>query len=229
MIISSKAFWRGPFALSVATQMKIQGGVMKLALAIALIFPATAHAEKPSSIVADFKEGIQPIFEQHCYDCHGRKKTKGKVDLTEYASWADLEENPQLIEKLIEALDKNEMPPEEKKQPSDKQREFMVLELEKAFKKAVSHGQPVIPMRLRRMNRFEYGNAVRDLFDLKSWVYSINDRIIRNHNDYFRPESGQMPKVVRVGNRIMGLQQLLENRLLTKVLADVLFDLHALT
>jgi hypothetical protein len=44
MIISSKAFWRGPFALSVATQMKIQGGVMKLALAIALIFPATAHA-----------------------------------------------------------------------------------------------------------------------------------------------------------------------------------------
>ena len=110
---------------------------MKLTLAIALIFPATAHAEKPSSIVADFKEGIQPIFEQHCYDCHGRKKTKGKVDLTEYASWADLEENPQLIEKLIEALDKNEMPPEEKKQPSDKQREFMVLELEKAFKKAV--------------------------------------------------------------------------------------------
>ena len=187
---------------------------MKLTLAISLIFPATAHAEKPSSIVADFKEGIQPIFEQHCYDCHGRKKTKGKVDLTEYASWADLEGNPQLIEKLIEALDKNEMPPEEKKQPSDKQREFMVLELEKAFKKAVSHGQPVIPMRLRRMNRFEYGNAVRDLFDLKSWVYSINDRIIRNHNDYFRPESGQMPKVVRVGNRIMGLQQLLENRLL---------------
>ena len=64
------------------------------------------------------------------------------------------------------------------------------------------------------MNRFEYGNAVRDLFDLKSWVYSINDRIIRDHNNYFRPETGKMPKVVRVGNRIMGLQQLLENRLL---------------
>ncbi|MFP6684213.1 MAG: DUF1592 domain-containing protein, partial [Polyangiaceae bacterium] len=64
------------------------------------------------------------------------------------------------------------------------------------------------------MNRFEYGNAVRDLFQLRCWVYSINDRIIRNHNDYFRPESGEMPQVVRVGNRIMGLQQMLENRLL---------------
>ena len=219
MITSSKAFWRGTFALGVVmpTQTKtrkIRGGVTKLALAIALIFPTTAQAENSSTSEGDFKKGIQPILEQHCYDCHGRKKTKGKVDLTEYASWEDLEKNPQLIEKMIEALGKNEMPPEEKKQPSDKQRKFMVLELDKAFKNAVAHGQPVIPLRLRRMNRFEYGNAIRDLFDLKSWVYSINDRIIRNHNDYFRPESGQMPKVVKVGNRIMGLQQLLENRLL---------------
>ena len=83
-----------------------------------------------------------------------------------------------------------------------------------AFKNAMAHSQPVVPLRLRRMNRFEYGNAVRDLFDLKSWVYSINDRIIRDHNNYFRPETGKMPKVARVGNRIMGLQQLLENRLL---------------
>ena len=149
MITSSNAFWRGTLALSVVmpTQTntrKVRGRVaklgLKLALAITLIFPATAHAEKSSTSVADFEKGIQSIFEQYCYDCHGGKKTKGKVDLTEFASWADLEKNPQLIEKLIEALDKNEMPPEEKKQPGDKQREFMVLELEKAFKKAVAHG-----------------------------------------------------------------------------------------
>ena len=223
MITSSNVFWRWTFVVGMVmpTQpktRKIRGRVTKLghqvALAIALIFPSTAQAENPSPIAGDFKKGIQPILEKHCYDCHGRKKTKGKVNLTDYASWADLEKNPQLIGKMIEALGKNEMPPEEKKQPSDSQREFMLLELNKAFKNAVAHGQSVIPLRLRRMNRFEYGNAVRDLFDLESWVYSINDRIIRNHNNYFRPESGQMPKVVRVGNRIMGLQQLLENRLL---------------
>ncbi|MFT6239596.1 MAG: mono/diheme cytochrome c family protein [Akkermansiaceae bacterium] len=219
MITSLKAFWRETFAWSVVipTQTKtrkIQGRFTKLAFASALLFPTTAQAENPSTKVGDFKKGIQPILEQHCYDCHGRKKTKGKVDLTTYASWADLEKNPQLIEKMIEALGKNEMPPEEEKQPSDKQRKLMVLELDKAFRNAVAHDTPVIPLRLRRMNRFEYSNAVKDLFELKSWVYSINDRIIRNHNDYFRPESGQMPKVVRVGNRIMGLQQLLEDRLL---------------
>ena len=184
-----------------------------LALA-ALVFSSTGHAETPSEKVGDFRNGIQPLFEKHCYDCHGGKKTKGKVDLTAYASWSDLEANPELIEKLINVLGKNEMPPEEDPQPGDDQRKFMLSELNRAFESAVANSQQVAPFRLRRMNRFEYGNAVRDLFDLDCWVYSISDRIIRDHNNYFRPESGEMPKVVKVGNRPMGLQQMLENRLL---------------
>ena len=175
---------------------------------------SSVKAQDNSEIVNDFSKGIGPILQKYCYDCHGAKKTKGKVKLTDYDSWADLEKNPELIEKMIEALNKNEMPPDEEKQPSSKQRKVMLLELESAFKKAIVHGNPATPLRLRRMNRFEYGNAVRDLFDLKSWVYSINDRIIRDHNNYFSPETGKMPKVARVGNRIMGLQQMLENRLL---------------
>lgn len=199
---------------------RIRGCVLRLGLALgfatALATSTTAQAEKPSTSLGDFKKGIQPILQKYCYDCHGQKKTKGKVDLTGYTSWADLESNPHLIEQMIGALDKNEMPPEEEPQPSESQRNTILLELNKAFQNAVAHGdgQPVIPLRLRRMNRFEYGNAVRDLFDLESWVYSINDRIIRDHSNYFHPESGEMPKVVSVGNRIMGLQQLLENRLL---------------
>ena len=173
-----------------------------------------ASAREPSARANDFGKGIGSILQEYCHDCHGREKAKGKIRLTDYGSWADLEKNPQLIEKMIEALGKREMPPEEKEQPSGDQRELMLLELEGAFRRAMAHRQPVVPLRLRRMNRFEYGNAVRDLFDLKSWVYSINDRIIRDHNNYFRPETGRMPKVARVGNRIMGLQQLLENRLL---------------
>ncbi|HIG84396.1 MAG TPA: DUF1592 domain-containing protein [Verrucomicrobia bacterium] len=186
----------------------------KFILFAALACSSPVKAQAPSAKANDFGKGIGPILQEYCYDCHGSKKTKGKVKLTDYRSWSDLEKNPELIEKMIEALEKNEMPPEEKDQPSGAQRELMLVGLEKAFKNAAANSQPAAPLRLRRMNRFEYGNAVRDLFDLKSWVYSINDRIIRNHNNYFRPETGKMPEVARVGNRIMGLQQLLENRLL---------------
>ena len=143
-----------------------------------LVASITANAEK----ISDFGKDIKPILQNYCYDCHGLKKTKGKVDLTNYNTWSDLEKNPELIEKLIDVLDKNEMPPEENKQPSDDQLKLVSLGLDKAFKNATAaRSESVVPVRLRRMNRFEYGNVVRDLFDLESWVYSINDRIIRNH------------------------------------------------
>jgi hypothetical protein len=106
------------------------------------------------------------------------------------------------------------MRPADEKQPSETQRQSLLIHLNKSLNRALVSSQKLIPFRMRRMNRFEYGNAVRDLFDLDCWVYSISDRIIRDHNNYFRPETGKMPEVVRVGNRIMGLQQMLENRLL---------------
>ena len=91
-------------------------------------------AQESISIGGDFGKDIKPILQQYCYDCHGLKKTKGKVDLTDYDSWSDLEKNPELIEKLIDVLDKNEMPPEDNKQPSDAQVEVVSLALNKSFK-----------------------------------------------------------------------------------------------
>ena len=116
---------------------------MATALA-ALVFSSIGQAENPSAKLGGFQDGIQPLFERHCYDCHGRKKTKGKVDLTAYASWSDLEANPELTEKLIDVLGKNEMPPEEEAQPSDDRREFMLSELNRAFESAVAKSQPVV-------------------------------------------------------------------------------------
>merc|ERR1711871_840061 len=68
-----------------------------------LVASITANAEK----ISDFGKDIKPILQNYCYDCHGLKKTKGKVDLTNYNTWSDLEKNPELIEKLIDVLDKN--------------------------------------------------------------------------------------------------------------------------
>jgi hypothetical protein len=183
-------------------------------LLVAFLLSSITQAAEPAKSADDFKQRIQPILQNYCYDCHGRKETEGQVRLTEYSSWNDLEKNPLLIGKMIEALDKNEMPPEDATQPSKTQRQSLLLHLNKSLNRALVSSQTLIPFNMRRMNRFEYGNAVRDLFDLDCWVYSISDRIIRDHNNYFRPETGKMPDVVTVGNRVMGLQQMLENRLL---------------
>jgi len=184
------------------------------ALLAAFLLSSFAQAAESANSVDDFSTRVQPILKTYCYDCHGREQIEGKVNLTEYSSWKALEKSPQLIEKLIEALDRNQMPPEDEKQPSETQRQSLLIQLNKSLNRTLASNPKLIPLRMRRMNRFEYGNAVRDLLDLDCWVYSIGDRIIRDHNQYFRPETGKMPDVVRAGNRIMGLQQMLENRLL---------------
>lgn len=161
----------------------------------------------------EFTKLVQPLLQEYCIGCHDAENPERGIDLGGLRSWQDIEQKPYLLEKIISVLRKNEMPPEDVKQPTLAERETLRRVLRSILQK-VARSQPVTPFRLRRMNRFEYGNAVRDLFQLRSWVYSINDRIIRDHNNYFRPETGKMPDVVVVGNRIMGLQQLLENRLL---------------
>ena len=113
-------------------------------LFVTLAYSSPVNAQAPSTKANEFGKGIQPILQKYCYDCHGLKKTKGNVKLTEYGSWADLENNPELIEKMIEVLEKNEMPPEEEKQPSGDQRERILLELEKAFKNSMAHSPPVV-------------------------------------------------------------------------------------
>ena len=89
----------------------------------------------------DFSESIQPMLERFCYDCHGRKNTEGEVNLTEFTTWAGLENNPRLIERMVEALAKNEMPPEENRQPTDDQRKTMLRELHKAFQNSVARNR----------------------------------------------------------------------------------------
>ena len=60
-------------------------------LAVFLLSSITQAAE-PSKSVDDFNKRVQPILERYCYDCHGRKETEGKVKLTEFSSWKDLQD-----------------------------------------------------------------------------------------------------------------------------------------
>ena len=56
-----------------------------------------------------FAEFLQPAFVQSCVKCHGKgPKVKGKVNLLELKSADDLAKKPELLGKLIEALDSDE-------------------------------------------------------------------------------------------------------------------------
>ena len=63
------------------------------------------------------------------------------------------------------------------------------------------------PLVIRRLNRYEYNNAVRDLLHLRGDIYPLPEKIIKG-SQYFDPATGKMPDAIKVGNRTLGKFQL---------------------
>jgi len=116
---------------------------------------------------ATFDSVIQPFIEQHCVKCHGEKKQKGDLRLDDLA--ADFV-TPKTTGKWIEVMDNlnlREMPPDDEPQPDihevTKVTSWIASELRHGEKMSRSAGGRVV---LRRMNRAEYANTIRDLLGM---------------------------------------------------------------
>ncbi|MGY8641501.1 MAG: DUF1592 domain-containing protein [Verrucomicrobiales bacterium] len=184
-------------------------------LARNIAFAATLCSTAELSLAEDaFSKVIQPIFEKNCVQCHGKDdKVKGKVNLLEIDSLAALSRDLDLVSKLVDVIDFEEMPPENEIQIEPKLRKELLGELEALLEKSVTGKNAFTHTPIRRMNRFQYNNAVVDLFDLKCIVFTLPERMMREHKGYFKPETGKMEDVVSVGSRPLGKSQMIEPRL----------------
>jgi WD40 repeat protein len=94
-----------------------------LALALLLLSPETASAQKPAKKgPLSFINDVAPIFKENCFACHDSKKRKGKLNLTTYETLRKggiKEIDPitpgkpeeSLLIDLVSATDKSRMPP----------------------------------------------------------------------------------------------------------------------
>jgi hypothetical protein len=172
-----------------------------------------ASAQLAAAETEPFARLVLPALRQSCLKCHGAKgNPKGEVNLFSLKTAADLTGNLELLESMIEALDSGEMPPEKEPPLDPMQRTQLVKELRAMLHAAVSARRTFPRTPIRRMNRFQYANAVQDLFELKVEVFALPERMLRAHG-YFRPETGKMPNNVRAGSRPLGKSQLIDRRL----------------
>jgi hypothetical protein len=175
-------------------------------LTIGAFFSLPIRAEEPGFILS--------VFQERCVKCHGLDaKVKGKVNLLEIENLTELGRKPELLGKLIEAIDFEEMPPEDESQLDPTQRTALLRELKTLRHQTITAESSFSQTPIRRMNRFQYNNAVIDLFDLKCTVFTLPERMMREHNSYFKPETGRMADIVTVGSRPLGKSQLIERRL----------------
>lgn len=140
-------------------------------------------------------------FQTHCVKCHGREGVvEGDVNLLSLKSPEDLHARPELLETLLNVLEDRQMPPEDEPPLADAVRSRMAERLRVILKQA-REAVPFAPIPIRRMNRFQYNNAVVDLLELEREVFQLNERLLRRREDYFKPETRTMPSEVRVSSR----------------------------
>ena len=138
--------------------------IFTVALAGAGELAAPAQAAGPVTL----EEHIKPLLKEYCLDCHNPKKKKGDVDLALLSENANVGENREIWEKIAELTEAGEMPPEKKPQPTDEQRETLLKFIDGQLAK-VDCKLDKNPGRvtIRRLNREEYKNTVRDLLGVK--------------------------------------------------------------
>jgi len=113
---------------------------------------------------AGYREIITPFMTTHCLRCHGPKKQEGEFRVDEHLSndFNNLAAKQHWGE-VVNVLNSHEMPPEEEPQPGvdDVAKVVDWITLQTANAEAQRRDSAIV---LRRLNRAEYHNTIRDLF-----------------------------------------------------------------
>ena len=116
--------------------------------------------------VAFYNKEILPILEAHCYDCHAEGEEEGSVAFDKSASLPDLISQTKLWEHVLKNVRSGLMPPAKKDRIPPADAEKLVSWIKQTALKL----DPVNPdpgrVTLRRLNRVEYRNTIRDLMGI---------------------------------------------------------------
>lgn len=138
-----------------------------------------AEAPEPQ---AGYGQSVVPLVSEYCVSCHSHEKKRGDLDLERFRTDPAFSANRELWEKVRDVLETREMPPENKPQPAPANRLAAVRFLDSELAR-VDASAPPSPGRvtLRRLNRNEYRNTVRDLLAVD---FNVQGRFPNDESGY---------------------------------------------
>ena len=115
-----------------------------------------------------------PLIESYCLDCHDEETQKGKVNLEALSFKVTTIEQAELWQKVLNAMNAGEMPPENKRQLKNAEKADFLDDLARTMvlaRKKLSDSGGKITM--RRLNRREYQNTIEALTGVHPKVESL--------------------------------------------------------
>ena len=120
------------------------------------------------SAKASFEKDILPILEDYCYHCHGDGKKKGDLSLEIFKTEKDIQQNYKISEQIFKYVLAGEMPPKDRNKRPSKKEQMLVADWVRNTLDDFYANAPPDPgqVTVRRLNRSEYNNVIRDLMHL---------------------------------------------------------------
>ncbi len=144
----------------IMSRLNSKPGIVEI-LSVALLSASLCGA---SELESEFQREIRPILQNYCLDCHSTKSAKGDLDLERFTSLSIVLGESSVWQQVVEQVELGEMPPNDKKQPSPRDRDGLLKWVDGAMNEAARAraGDPG-PVVLRRLNNAEYTYTIRDL------------------------------------------------------------------
>jgi len=125
----------------------------------------------PQPDLATFQQQVQPFLQKYCVECHGPSEQKAGVRLDQIGPMTADFAFGDIWREVQDQVLLEEMPPRKKEQPASSERlaflDWVNKEIHRAETAFASTGGKVV---LRRLNKREYANSVRDLLYLNPFI-----------------------------------------------------------
>ncbi|TVS14828.1 MAG: DUF1592 domain-containing protein [Planctomycetaceae bacterium] len=141
--------------------------VMIVVLAGTVTALAEPQLADPESQAKMLTEQIQPLLKQYCWDCHSPDYAAGEVDVSLFESVEAALQHRAFTAKVSEILQFGAMPPDDAAQPTEAERQLIVSWFNAVLTVDCDQIRDPGRVTLRRLNRPEYNNTIRDLTGLE--------------------------------------------------------------
>ena len=133
-------------------------------LAVMFVTWPVVSAQEASPLAKRFADEGRVFVSKHCLECHGEKDVKADLSLFADKDASSILKRRAVWENVIEMVSTGQMPPQDKPRPDQAEIDKFVAIVNALFDDADLHAKPD-PGRVtvRRLNRTEYNNTVRDL------------------------------------------------------------------
>jgi hypothetical protein len=161
---------------------------------------------------------LKPFLKKHCYDCHGPEKQKGDYRFDTLGTDLTQVDTLETWQNILDQINLGEMPPKKKAQPTPVETapviDLLTDALAAIYAKSKSTGGRTV---LRRLNRHELRNTLRDILHLNGAEYrpdaagsrltdnNGNGSVERTGNDPLRffPEDEEDDGFFNIGDKLV--------------------------